>query len=242
MLLFVNSMPKSGSSSYFYCALSMLENTSSSTGMPHLYKSIENNIIEGFGYFVYSRPNECLSLETLNKLASISSSHGDIIIKIHSDINPALEEALLKLNAKIVFLIRDPRDVVLSAMDHASRSKVEGNNEFIDCLTIDGAVAMSTYWSEVAVRWLSSNSSLVVRYEDFVASKTHEMKRLAAYLNFSTDVDFLSHVKCGSNENMPFSANRINKGIGSRWRLDKHSAYLESLPTLSQLATNLGYA
>ena len=241
MLFFINSMPKAGSTSYYYCAQSLLEAFSKTDGLPFLQNAISIGIIPGSGYFVESTDNSSISLETLQYLINLSNQHGDILVKIHSDTNTHLLDALRQGNIKMVFIQRDPRDVVISAKDHAQRSMLEGSQQFSDCFTMTGAVGMSTFWSEVAYRWKWSNTALIVNYEDFSSDSTAELNRLARYLGCDQDSRLFLNAECSKRLDIPFSASRLNKAIGTRWRLDDNAPFLRSLPFLNHMSILLGY-
>ncbi len=242
MLFFINSTPKAGSTSYYYCAQSLLETYGKADGLPFLHNAISTGIISGSGYFVDSTDNSSISMESLQYLIDLSKHHGDILVKIHSDTNIHLLNALNQGSIKMVFLQRDPRDVVISAMDHAHRSITEGSQQFTDCLTMTGAVGMSTFWSEVALRWKRSNATLIVKYEDFSSDSTAELKRLALYLGYDPNSNLFLNVECGKRNDIPFSASRINKAIGTRWRLDDSAKFLRNLPYLNHISNLLGYS
>ena len=145
--------------------------------------------------------------------------------------------------AKILFAIRDPRDVVLSCF----RRRFNMNAAMYQLLTLHGAASFYAAVMEFAdqVRPLLGLGWQVVRYENLVADFEQEMQGICKFLNLEGVAgmgDFAGRVQ--QRERATPSTAQLARGLVrstlEQWR--HYSAPLQSiLPTLNPWVERLGY-
>ena len=111
---------------------------------------------------------------------------------------------------KIVYVVRDPRDVALSQYHfHRKRRLVEDGTPIEQFITrfVAGSTSPYASWGENVSGWLATRHGsarfLLLRYEDLMANPTHELAKLALFLGIQADVPQLEQVvACCSADQM----------------------------------------
>lgn len=145
--------------------------------------------------------------------------------------------------AKVLFALRDPRDVVLSCF----RRRFSMSAQMFELLTLEGA---ANYYASVmslsqAYKLTLNQERLETRYEDLVASPDCETRRICDFIGLEYDEtmqDFAMRAK-GRMINTP-SATQVTQGIyqGGRnqWR-NYEDEMKPVLPTLAPWCARFGY-
>jgi hypothetical protein len=101
---------------------------------------------------------------------------------------------------RTIYIVRDPRDVVLSYYDYNRRNKFIGDNvpleTFVDWF-VSGKLGSSSWgtWGENVGSWLytrgGSSTFLLLHYADLRANPVEQMRRVAKFLGISPDPERL---------------------------------------------------
>jgi hypothetical protein len=146
-------------------------------------------------------------------------------------------------DAKIIFALRDPRDVILSCF----QQRFGMNAAMAQFLDLENAAA---YYDLVMTLMEACRARLPlnvhqVRYEDVVANLEHEARTLTAFLHLPFEPAMLGYreTAIARDINTPSSRQVIeplyNRSIG-RWR--RYAADMApALPTLNEWAVRYGY-
>jgi len=109
------------------------------------------------------------------------------ILKSHQYFDPRYRQ--------IIYVVRDPRDVVLSQYHfHRKRRLVEDNYPIGQFVTrfIAGDTSIYGSWAENVGSWLATRYGrpefLLLRYEDMIADTPAELLKVASFLKLSTDL------------------------------------------------------
>ena len=160
--------------------------------LPHLMKWHNNNI-------------EDLNLFKLLYLWSISVRDGDFAVKTHS--GPTLSLRLMEILGMVrtVYCFRDPRDVLLSAIDHGKQILADGQNHtFAGIVDFDKALASVQEW---LITWKQYNelpAVLKIRYEDLIADPVSTLESIEKYIGIA--------VEDGTRQDILWKYSRANKG------------------------------
>jgi hypothetical protein len=102
---------------------------------------------------------------------------------------------------KIVYIVRDPRDVVLSQYHfHRKRRLVQDGVPVEQFVTrfVAGSTSAYASWGENVAGWLATRHGrpdfLLLRYEDMMAQPALELAKLALFLGIAADVPRLEQV------------------------------------------------
>ncbi|MDA8019801.1 MAG: sulfotransferase domain-containing protein [Thermoanaerobaculia bacterium] len=129
-----------------------------------------------------------LSGEHLGRLDVLHEDGKTIVVKTHSSPSSELRARLEAGAAKGAYLYRDPRDVALSAFDHAESIRADpgrfvnkGPYEFLDSL--EDAIVFASKQLRTWRAWTDLDCVLVARYEDFVSDDEAMATRIAEFLD-----------------------------------------------------------
>lgn len=173
-----------------------------------------------------------------------AASPGMIVIDkmpLHVTLTPILR--LIFPDARYIFAMRDPRDVILSCYQQHFKLNA-AMEQFLQLETA------ATLYDAVMGLWLVCRERLQlrfceVRYEDVVANLEHEVRRLAEFLDLEFEVSMLDHQSTALKRSiLTPSASQVvepiyERSVG-RWR--RYETNLRPvLPILNPWASRLGY-
>lgn len=129
-----------------------------------------------------------LKLAKLFKLWRITIREGTFVVKTHSGPS-ASAKALSKLGIiRIVYCYRDPRDVLLSAVDHGKKILDNGENHtFVKMVDFDKALKNVKAWLKVWKEYEGMPGVLTVKYEDMMRNPEAVTKGIEDFLEISVD-------------------------------------------------------
>jgi hypothetical protein len=121
----------------------------------------------------------------------LDASEGQrIVVKTHTAPGPVtlgvLFDAIEAGNVRINVIFRDPRDTVLSILDHAARSRASDETPFKNVFTIDDAVRKICKGLTALWQW-SAYPSLKLLYDDFAFDPVRGPMLIAEQLGVSVD-------------------------------------------------------
>jgi Sulfotransferase domain len=145
-------------------------------------------------------PNRQVSFGTIDELipdacsqskAGLKKSPRPRIIKTHEYFDPRYK--------KVIYIVRDPRDVVLSQYKWFLKCRALEDGYSLEQFVsrfIEGDMSIYGSWGENVGSWLATRrenkSFLLLRYEDLVAETTHELQRVASFLGIAVSETDLS--------------------------------------------------
>jgi hypothetical protein len=110
------------------------------------------------------------------------------VIKTHNQPNKWVNSLMAMRVVKATFIYRDPRDVVLSAIDHGKKIKEEGlNHTFATCSTIESTIPQVELWLRTTIPWMDLKGVLLLKYEDLLSDPVLQLKRLSNFLRIDVD-------------------------------------------------------
>ena len=130
----------------------------------------------------------------LFKLVRNLGEHNVCMIRTHCRLSLTLRHLLNNHSARATFVYRDPRDVIVSALELGRKMREKGEarryfgigpyQSFARFFTLEGAIRWVKWqlfprWKT----WAKCNDVLLTRYEDLVVDTISELERLAAFLN-----------------------------------------------------------
>ena len=234
-VIFSNGMAKSGSTLLTHYLLAMLSRAFPNNGQRALREAIRSGKLTGSDDFV-----ERIDKPVVDLLYEIAERHGVIVVKIHCDTKPVLMEALRSGWVKMTFIHRDPRDTILSGIDHNIRS---GGTELPDYSSFEKALETAHWYAKVASHWLASNLAYIVRYTDLVSDPRRALAGVASYLRIGADSQILDAIVTEEQAQRRYGRNRFNRGELQRYQKEMsehHQTLCRS--RLGNLLHTLGYS
>lgn len=219
MLVISSGMQKSGTA-YFYNVLNdlLIESGAVNARIIKNEFSLEkilkdnNNNIDGIAW------------KDLLKISIVSFKKGTFAVKTHYP-NRRSFGILSKAGLiKIIYSYRDPRDVILSVIDHGKKLIESGETgNFTKMIELEDAIRNVKSWINDWKELSKKNYVLKYRYEDFLKDPELIFSKVSEFLkiDFSTkNVQKILHRYNSSNPDMPKGRLHFNKGIADRFKTD----------------------
>lgn len=161
-----------------------------------------------------------LSPRNLLRLMIIHARHGSVVVKTHAAPNLLVRLLIRTGLARATVCYRDPRDVLLSAIDHGERSRQAGSSgSFVDLEDVAGSIARVREWLRLVDRWERFGRAHFIRYEDLVEDHRRELRRMVEYLGWKiSDRDLERVVR--QKETVKGASPNFNTGRSQRYRVE----------------------
>src|SRR3981081_347812 len=141
-------------------------------------------------------PHEQVNFANINRLVpELEALSKSELSRIPRPRYPKSHQYFDPLYRKIVYIVRDPRDVVLSQYHfHRKRRLVQDGVPVEQFVTrfVAGSTSAYASWGENVAGWLATRHGrpdfLLLRYEDMMAQPALELAKLALFLGIAADV------------------------------------------------------
>ncbi len=184
----------------------------------------------------------------LARLVRVHRRNETFVVKTHAGPTPSLRLLMALGVVKATYIYRDPRDVVLSALDHGAALREAGKPNVLAKLhNVDDAIHYVDQLLGDWDAWTKMDRALMVRYEDLVADTLGALKRLAAFLALDVSDEDLESVaaRYRQEKHDAVTQNRLhfNKGIVGRFRSRMSPEEIEACTRhFDPYLTRMGYA
>ncbi len=184
----------------------------------------------------------------LLRLLWYSRHEGSFVIKTHKGPTRMLRLLLRMGMVKVVYIFRDPRDALLSAMDHGRRIVAAGETHtFAELLSFEQAFAAVKAWTCRWQQWNDCGGVLLLRYEDLLSNPLNEMEKIVTYLGFDAGpADIAATLAAYSRDKARASSKseylHFNVGRCSRYRSEMPEDQKRRFQReMGELLTHMGY-
>lgn len=110
------------------------------------------------------------------------------VIKTHSSPTGVIKLLHRIGMVKTILIIRDPRDVTVSAMDHGMRLRVEGRTDaFASCTSLQATLPEVKSWIRKITPWLTCNQIMIIKYEDLINQQKTVLRSIFSFLGIFPD-------------------------------------------------------
>lgn len=207
MIIINSGIPKSGSTLIFEYQKELIKSAYPKNGTKELFKN-------SYGGYI-----ETIDESVEKKLIYIHKNHGPFVVKTHTGPTKAIKNLIKTGHAKATFSIRDPRDVIISAMEHGERTRSGGDpsRAFSEINSIRDGLIFSGIYIKTYKSWRTYGNVLFIRYEDMIRNKLGQIKNMAEYFNFSLKNHVIekiyNHIETSNLVN-------LNKGTIKRWKTE----------------------
>jgi hypothetical protein len=162
---------------------------------------------------------------TARALFTLHARGKTFAVKTHSGPGTVAKALLCCRAAKAACIYRDPRDVVVSAMDHGRRIRERGENHtFASCTTVGTTIPQVKRWLDNILRWIEQRNVLPVKYEHLTGQPAGELERMVDFLGIAGRVSraemeriFARYQEPGTDAFMKDFLH-WNRGIAGRYR------------------------
>jgi len=147
--------------------------------------------------------------------------YGDFVVKTHTGPTFFIKLLLRLKLARATFSYRDPRDVILSAIDHGEKTRRDKDitGAFREFETVEGSITLVRKWTRLWYQWKKFNHVLFIRYEELMENKKEVLQQMASHLNFPLGHKQIDAIYNTHEINKEKSWN-FNKGTTYRYRTE----------------------
>jgi len=171
------------------------------------------------------------------------------VVKTHSRLSPVLHALSRTEVCRPIHSIRDPRDVVLSLLDHATRLREAGTpNSIASIESFEESLSYTKHLLDSQTVWLTSPHVCTVQYESLIMDPLKQMERVAEFLGLDPSTETLKAIVnryVGSGNKNVVDAHRMhfNKGRADRYQEEMSEDELNRCnQALGPWLTKLGYS
>ena len=220
MIVLSAGLPKSGTGLLFNLTNDLLEQT----GHIGVRRLRENHHLEDLLEF-----HNCLidtfSWNAARRLLPLHWRGHRFVVKTHGGPNPVMRVLSRAGILRATYLYRDPRDVVLSAIDHGRKLREQGQTHtFAKCRSLEDTIPFAMRWLVRTTPWMRARNVLCMRYEDLIGNPIRQMEKLAAFLDIDPGAAGINletlyrayDIRDGSSSKK--NALHLNRGIAGRFR------------------------
>lgn len=175
---------------------------------------------ESFGYL----PD--INQRVSRDLRRISADYGDFVVKTHSKPSYWIRRLIQKAEAAVTFSFRDPRDIMLSVIDHGNRTRkmLDPSGAFAEMETLEDTILFARASVHLYFSWRVFGKALFIKYESLMRDKPDHLRQISDYLNLDCSQRVLDKVY-ERHENLKQKAWNFNTGAVERWRTEMSQAW-----------------
>jgi hypothetical protein len=165
---------------------------------------------------------EHLDFKITRRLIKISKNEGAFVVKTHNAPTLAQKFFMALGLSKTIYIYRDPRDVLLSAVDHGNRILANGESHtFAKMVNFNDAFKSIKEWLGVYDSYNSSRRTLMLKYEDLYMYPEEIVGKVCRHLNISPSKDTITAILLKYNKDNPnaiLNALHFNKAKVGRYK------------------------
>ncbi len=160
------------------------------------------------------------------------------VIKAHAAPTAASNFFMRQGWMKTTYIFRDPRDALLSALEHGQQAREAGyTNAFAQLLTLEDGLKFMLQYTHIWESWSRQKDVLRTRYEDLINDYDAEVERLLGFLNLQDRHDHLQPI---IDKFRPRQASDKQKGL--HFRQGKVGRFLQAFDEEKQHEINAAFS
>ena len=226
MLILSNSMCKSASTIIWWYKVQLIDRTVPANGYKGLAEFIASGAVPGHAIFVA----DPLTDQTVDRLIEYADQHGPTVVKTHCHMTTYLDQLIREGKVLATYAHRDPRDVILSAIDHRARDIESGGTVWFDEFSsVEESIKPMLGLCVQAMPWIEHPNVPKFLYRDTVAHPDQQIRALAKHLKAEItewDVEEILRIEAGGKTNSA-NWNQFNQAKATRYRREMTQNQIE---------------
>lgn len=226
MLILSNSLCKSASTITWWYKTELINRTTPVNGNSGLIEFVNSGAVPGQGIFI----NDPLTDQSLDRLIEYARQNGPTVVKTHCHMTPYLEQMIREEKIVATYAHRDPRDVILSAIDHRAREiKSGGHVWFSEFSSIEASIPSIRSLCIRAEPWITHPQVHKFLYRDTVADPRRQIHAIANTLKVKISDKHVDQILSVEAERKSGKANwmQFNQAKITRYQTEMTPAQIE---------------
>lgn len=150
--------------------------------------------------------------EAVDRLLEISKKHGPVAVKAHTPLTDRLRRGIEDNKIKTIFSYRDPRDMILSAIDHNERCVATGlPHVFKEFTNVRDSIRPAVWWCKMTCQWVESGLPLLIKYDEIVRWPGQQISKVAKLLEVEASPDEIAALLAQEKKNRAVGKNEFNQ-------------------------------
>lgn len=215
MLILSNSIIKSASTITWWYKNELINRTTPANGNGGLVDFMNSGVVPGQGCFVH----DPIENPSIDRLLEYARENGPTVVKAHCHMTPYLDQLIQDGKVIATFAHRDPRDVLLSAIDCRNREIESGSNvRFSRFSSFEDSIPLIRNQCARAEPWIAHPQVHKFPYRETVANPRQQIQSLADVLRVEVSdmlVDEILNVeakrKSGQDNWMEFNQAKLTR-------------------------------
>lgn len=214
-------MPKSGSTLFSFYQKRILEYCIPGQGQEHFENLISSGIINGVGHFVHDIEKP----ERLQQLWELSVESGPFVVKTHAALTEFMKGFFLEHDVVITFIHRDPRDIILSAIDHGKRPVKNPvlHSYFKQFTDVEHSIPLVREFCHTGYEWFLYSHKHLFSYHDLLAHPFETIRRFAGLLQIEPSENLIRQLVTDYTVNQEMGQRQFNTGKLIRWSAEMNT-------------------
>ncbi|MDJ0725744.1 MAG: sulfotransferase domain-containing protein [Prochloraceae cyanobacterium] len=179
MIIISSSIPKSGSTLVYNYQKDLL----ASADRNNAVAQEEFNKHSNCGFLSKKQ----LNIKKILTAIFITRKYGNIVIKVHSEPTFLIKLLVTLGLAKATFCYRDPRDIILAAINHGERTRkgLDPSNACKNMVSIADSIPIVKSWTRNWYEWKKFERVFFIRYESLMKNKLFYLQAMSDYFNLN---------------------------------------------------------
>ena len=206
MIVISNALPKSASTILYEYTHDLIVAAFPENGNDELIRRCNTGDVEGVHAFVKNYGGK-----NLRELQTILKDFGPFVVKTHRGLDHNLRYLVESGKAKVTIIHRDPRDVVISAVDHCKMTAGSDFTPFHLHDSLEASYPLVKKWIPRVIEWLKYGNCLELRYVDLVTEPEHMLAKIVGFLGLSIGREQIASIVQGrvENKNHMFNTGKV---------------------------------
>jgi hypothetical protein len=139
-------------------------------------------------------PEDYLDPISEESLRLVRDDVGDapVVLKTHGGVTPTVVTLVQKNEALVFASYRDLREIALSLLDHAAKSRMRGISDFADLSTVNDTLPLIKDQVQRFENWVSSTAPLLIPYNEIAFDTNTTINRIAERLSVPVDAETIA--------------------------------------------------
>ncbi len=215
MFVLSTSLHKSGSSLFAWYQKELIQKHFGIIAQKEFELLVKKGVINGVGHYASLKSNQ-----TIDSLISISKKLGSFVVKTHAGLTEKIAHEIKAGNIFATIIHRDPRDVILSAIDHGERQRKANEHYrlFAKYVTVENAIPLVKQRCAVTLHWMSSGYVETFNYYNLLTKPETELVRFCQAVGIEPDKQFITNIIEKYSNNLVKGKHQYNTGKLLRYK------------------------